>query len=352
MRDVKEIGGEFEFNYFNHIGQKKINIPNTFHFKNSSTFSLLDSGRSAIKQALLQIRNGKRNHYLLPSYLCESMVKPFIELGLKIEFYKINSDFSIDLVDLQNRVTSSTCAVLVNNYFSSEHSKEDITVLNSLKKREIIILEDITHQLLNNRIEIGDILVASVRKWFSMPTGGILIYKRDTLVNHNIPEKGSVDIPPIYSQYRAWGFGLKHLYINKVHDIRIKNMFQELFQKAEEILDSNTIHINKMDILSEYFLHSIDVNIITEKRKQNYSILYENLCEVEHISFALGRINNNIVPLGFPILCESRDELKKYLIKHDIYPPVHWALPNCINVNYYNSHYLSNRILTIVFDKL
>jgi len=75
------------------------------------------SGKRAIALALQQMKIGKNDKVLLPAYHCITMVEPVIQTNATPVFYKINSDTSIDLDDIQARLDGSTKLLLVVHYF-------------------------------------------------------------------------------------------------------------------------------------------------------------------------------------------------------------------------------------------
>ena len=63
-------------------------------------------------------------------------------------------------------------------------------------------------------------------------------------------------------------------------------------------------------------------------------------------------IKGDIVPLGFPILSDNRDEIIEELKKKKIFCPIHWKLPSDVDKKeFHDSWRVSNRILTIPITK-
>ena len=77
------------------------------------------------------------------------------------------------------------------------------------------------------------------------------------------------------------------------------------------------------------------------KRRKNYNYLYEKLSKIEEIKVPF-KLEEGIVPFGFVILTEKRDELYKYCINQNIYCNIHWR--DTINK-------LSDFIITIPCDQ-
>jgi dTDP-4-amino-4,6-dideoxygalactose transaminase len=81
------------------------------------------------------------------------------------------------------------------------------------------------------------------------------------------------------------------------------------------------------------------------QRISNFNFLFSELERVSLIKDMKGS-----APLGFPIVLERRDEVRSALFKHNIYPPIHWAIQGVVPVQYKESHELSRRVMTIPCD--
>ncbi|WP_347835073.1 DegT/DnrJ/EryC1/StrS family aminotransferase [Gracilibacillus sp. JCM 18860] len=357
MNTINEIGGEFDLDYISLM--KKANSPSLFYLNelfslSERKYKLVNTGRSAIKAVISLIQDNNKKHILLPSYLCASMVKPFLEMNVVVEFYKINKDFSINLDDLESRINENTRAIFVNNYFNiSINEKTKKKILDLKSNNDLILIEDITHTLLNRRRkDFGDVLIGSIRKWFALPSGGIIISN-----NKNIDlEEFSLmsDMQSTFHQYRILGQVLKNTYVHEIEQPKLKEKFMQLFKDAENDLDDNEIKVTKIDNYSQNILQRIDIKEIRDARIRNFKILYEGLKGLNDSIKMVGEQLSNvddIVPLGFPVLSSNREGLKLHLIKNKIYPPIHWELPSYINKEIYTKSYdLSENILTIPCD--
>jgi dTDP-4-amino-4,6-dideoxygalactose transaminase len=60
---------------------------------------------------------------------------------------------------------------------------------------------------------------------------------------------------------------------------------------------------------------------------------------------------DGVCPLGFPVKCTERNKLKERLISQQIYPPIHWTLPQHITEHFPELQKLSSSILTIPCDQ-
>jgi dTDP-4-amino-4,6-dideoxygalactose transaminase len=102
------------------------------------------SGKRAIALALQQMKIGKNDKVLgkndkvlLPAYHCIAMVEPLIQAKATPVFYKINSDTSVDLDDIQARLDGFTKLLIVVNYFGFPQNLSKIFLLITIPLCEI-----------------------------------------------------------------------------------------------------------------------------------------------------------------------------------------------------------------------
>ena len=112
-----------------------------------------------------------RNHpqvkrVLLPTYTCQTVCDPFVELGWDIDTYLIDEKLRIDSQDLRERVNDFKPAVLVvHPFYGTTFNQEEITVLEEIKKQGVIVVADYTQSVYcKEHLYFADYVVASLRK--------------------------------------------------------------------------------------------------------------------------------------------------------------------------------------------
>ena len=275
------------------------------------------SGRSAIEIAIRNIvAERKVRTAYLPSYCCVSMVQPFIDHGIKVKFYDVSyrdGRFRCDVSAIRD-----DSIVLVMNYFGF-HAEDTHRVIESLPQSTVVI-EDITHSLLseNSYSRRSDYLVAALRKWFAIPTGGwvgkktgILQIKPDMESNHTVEGK-------------IKGMMEKAAYMNG--EIAEKDGFLDLQTKFE----TDLIHVDpmlKIDDTSLRIVTGTDVQAVAERRRKNVEMLRSGLKDLDGGVLEMPDVDLTVdTPLFLPVLMktEDRDDLRRYLIERGIYLPIHW----------------------------
>src|SRR5699024_1422984 len=258
-----------------------------------------------------------------------SMLSSFIKHGIDITYY----DVSINSNGLTYHIDYSQDVDLffAMSYFGVEHSMDE--VIKKFKSLGTIILEDITHRLLSeiSFSKYADYGVASLRKWFAIPTGRLLVSK----TNINIKPNKKSDIF-VQDQIKAMELKTSYLNENKVEKEAFFKLYNRLNQEIQEI-----DYLFKIDKTSEQILHKLDVNNIKQIRKENARIMYENLRQYSLINMLQETVDlSQMTPLYVPIIVQSkeiRDKLVKHLSDNQIYSPVHWPKPTEINLNNRNN---------------
>ncbi len=175
------IGGEPFYSPFKLISLPKNNIRNYFLERfPGKHLTYTYGGYYSLRVILQHLKLSKDEKVLLPSYMCPTILYPFKELGILYEFYKVNNNLQIDLVDLSNRVDDKAKVVFFINYFRFKQSDEVITALLKLKENGIIIIQDVVQDFyVQNSDLIGNYAFMSFRKFF--PCEGSIIISQDKI---------------------------------------------------------------------------------------------------------------------------------------------------------------------------
>lgn len=281
-----------------------------------SDSSFTFSGRNAIEIALKDAMENKRIKVAyVPSYCCVSMLQPFIDNGVTFDFYEVRFENGKIIYDID---ANKKCdLILFMRYFGLKYRGLDESI-SRLKTAGTIVVEDLTHSIMDEEpyLPYSDYLVASLRKWFAIPTGGWvgklsgeMTIKPNQDSNNTISEK-------------IVGMDMKYRYLLG------ENISKEEYLKINSKFDNDLIHVDRMlkiDDVSLRILENTDTKMLIEQRRRNAKILKESLTNISCI--ALPDIDFEItVPLFYPIFLEKedRDSLRKHLIKNGMYCPIHW----------------------------
>ena len=276
------------------------------------------SGRAAIALALNDAKMTKRiATAYIPSYCCLSMLQPFIDLGIKYEFYDVC--FDGNKITYQLDENKHFDLLLIMKYFGTEVDNYN-SIIEKMKKKGTVIIEDITHTVLNENpgSNEADYCVASLRKWFPIPAGGIIL-----------KNAGKLNIKPDMDSNHAADVKIEAMQ-EKFEYITGKSRNKDSYLQKFSTFEQDLIQLNiflKIDDKSLRVLENVDINETKKRRKENASILYNRLKDVTGLQFLNpGYDSQNETPLFVPVMLpdEKRDKLRKYLISKGVYCPVHW----------------------------
>lgn len=291
------------------IGSEYWDIPLTdkktkFQFPEDTVWYL--SGRSALNAILDDIcKNRNIKSAALPSWCCDSMIKPFLIHGLTVNFYSVYLDKDNHLI--QEIESAKSDVILVLDYFGFHNCPQF--------KTEAIVIRDITHSVFIELKYNADYVFGSLRKWTGFYTGGFA-WSNISKMKNDYEKADKLE----YCSLRKQAMEKKAQYINaNVGD----KSFLALFSKAEEWLDKNIDIYGSSDRDLSLF-HKLDISTICEQRKRNAQYLLNRLGQ---LSFAT-QLSDDECPLFVPIFLENnkRNNLRKHLIEKSIYCPIHWGI--------------------------
>ena len=309
---MKEIGSEFS-NY---------DLNQSLNFKvplDLVDYTFTFSGRTAISVILKNIPNIKKA--LLPSYCCDSIIDPFRKANIKIYFYDVNyvNGLNVD-IDIPDDID----LIFWCNYFGYKHVMPNF---NNFIMNGGIIIEDITHSLFSSQQYNlqSQYLVASLRKWGPLLSGGFCASTKNALKNK--PRK---EPPTVFINKKKEAMMLKEQYL-KNYSYKKKEIFLSLFNECNQWLSNNYMDLT-IDSFSKKILFSKKDNSIKLQRVSNAIYLQNNLKNHPDIK-PIFNDEEIDCPLFVPVVVKNgkRDFYRKKLIENNIYCPVHWPHPhaNC-----------------------
>lgn len=259
------------------------------------------SGRSALQAIIKDL--GETRSVSLPSWCCDSMIKPFVDAGLEVRYYPVYwsggqliQEWSFD------------CDVLfLINYFGYTGAIPDLSGFKGT------VIRDVTHSIFSTTYSDADYYFGSLRKWCGVWTGGYAWAKDGHRVKPGI-EDGSG-----YVSLREKAMQQKAEYIGGQREDK---GYLQIFDEAEELLENiGSLPAADRDI---QIAKTLDIEIIKNRRRANAWVL--RAIFPDWLIFP--KLSSNDVPMFVPVLVPGgkRNELRRYLIKNQIYCPVHWPV--------------------------
>ena len=262
------------------------------------------SGRHALRAIVQDLP--KIESIALPSWCCDSMIKPFVDAGIKVRFYPV---FYKD--GFSQKFDRNCDALFVMDYFG--YVPEPIIHDNYTG----IIIRDVTHSIFSSPNKDADYYFGSLRKWCGVWTGGFAWgekLKTPRITNDE------------YVSLRQLAMEEKCRYIT--HAVGSKENYLSIFAHAEEMLDNEGLFAGDPNDI-EAAKH-LDIASIKYQRRENARILMEAFPEM----LIFGKLHEDDCPLFVPIRLphDLRNKLRAHLIERSIYCPIHWPLTQLHNV--------------------
>jgi len=150
---------------------------------------------------------------LLPEYICDVVLYPLDQLGIKYYYYPVNDSLEPKWELMPNLVDEHTKAIMMVHYFGQP---QDIIAFQTFcDKHKLLLIEDNAHGHggVFNGIPLGnfgDIGISSPRKNLNCYTGGELYLKNDKLfILPDLPNY-SVSIPRMIRRFISSNSALKY----------------------------------------------------------------------------------------------------------------------------------------------
>ena len=284
------------------IGSEFWDVPTTDRQNNlfpESTQWFL-SGRSALTAIIRDIKSKKKVHTVaMPSWCCDSMIKPFINAGLEVHLYPVYYDESL------TQAVNLNCDVLfLMDYFGYTGKQPNLSGYIG------VAIRDVTHSLFSHQYKDAQYYFGSLRKWCGVKTGGYAWGER----------LGEGEIDEKFTTLRTSAMQKKAKYINGETEDK---GYLKIYEEAEEYLDDlDGVYCPLQSDVNE--AKHLDTAYVRNQRRKNAGVLMDAL--KSHLIFPT--FSKEDCPMFVPILVPNgkRDELRRYLINHDIYCPIHWPV--------------------------
>ncbi len=289
------------------------------------------SGRSALRAIISELKGC--HSVAMPSWCCDSMIKPFTDAGIQVLFYPVWFQDGI-----RQEIDLSCDALLIMDYFGYRRESPELDGYHG------VVIRDLTHSVFCGEYTDADYYFGSLRKWCGFWTGGFAWSKSG---KHFFVED---DEESDYVHIRKTAMEQKKDYIQRQTEeagrINLNKDFLKLFESAEERLENTGVYsAADRDVL---LTDKLDVKQIREKRRENATVLMGALSE----NLMFPTMQESDCPLFVPVMIGDgkRDRLKKYLISKQIYCPVHWPISELHRLEY-NTKAIYENELSLVCDQ-
>ena len=289
------------------------------------------SGRGALHAIIRELTD--RHTVAMPSWCCDSMIKPFTDAGFNVRFYPVYWQDS-----LVQEISLDCDVLFLMDYFGYTSAAPDLSGYSG------IVIRDVTHSIFSSSCCDADYYFGSLRKWCGVWTGGYA-WTKD---GHGLSCEQGDDLG--YITLREQAMQLKNCYINRYPDsngrLVTDKRYLRLFGEAEEKLDMLGCQpAAERDVSLARFLNE---DVIRARRRENARVLMDAFPDW----LIFKELNESDCPLFVPVFVPEgrRNDLRKYLIQNEIYCPVHWPVSTYHKLTE-REQYLYENELSLVCDQ-
>lgn len=318
---MKEIGSEF-WNIPTQSEENQI-------FPSSTQYYL--AGRCALQAIIKELKNV--HTVAMPSWCCDSMVKPFVDAGIEVHFYPVYFDNG-----LVQEIDKFCDALFLMDYFGYKTSAPDLADYHGT------VIRDVTHSIFSATYSDADYYFGSLRKWCGVWTGGYA-WASDF---HKLPLDDNDDRG--YIGLRQQAMEQKARYIRGLTDPKTgkepDKSYLLFFEKAEELLEHiGTAPAAFRDIEAAKYLNT---EKLKATRRQNSRILMDAFQDW----LIFSSLGEEDCPMFVPVLVPDgkRNALRRFLIQQMIYCPVHWPVSEYHRLDE-RERYIYENELSLVCDQ-
>lgn len=314
-KKIFEIGSEYDWD--SNIPFLKDEKNDFYNSISKQNVLFLRSGRDAIRYVARVCKNTHKT-VLMPSLMCSCVPQQFEEEGYRVVYYKVNSDFTADIDDIKKKIKHNDILFFMN-YFGQKFIEEEQLQKLKDENEDVILVEDITHDFLKRRTEQfkWDYTVCSIRKWFAIPDGGMVI-GREQLQMIEIENNNH------FAKLRESAMKQKNSYFS-TGITEEKDKFRNMLAESNDYID-NIDNVAGMQDISKNIVFSIDLKSMYEDRKKNVMKLHDEIKNIEGIKPLVEKPEEST--LYYPIIVEeSQSKLQSYMAMKSVYMPVIWPVP-------------------------
>jgi hypothetical protein len=292
------------------------------------------SARYALAAALNVLNFSLSQAILMPSYNCWVEVEPVVRHAVKIDWYRVKTDFSIDENDLVGRIRPETAAIFVIHYLGFPQRLEKIKKICT--ERGIVLIEDCAHALLSSDGEVplgstGDMAIFSLRKTLPLPDGGCLLinnpaltYKRSESIRPNrlatyyvLSEMlcgGSTGVVQGSGFLNQSAYTL-NLSMARLARFGLRGMHKAFRDRGEYLMypSGNTFRGEVKDWgmskISTAIIDGTEFSDIKMRRRANFSYLLERMGADGRFELPIRSLPDGVCPLLFPVIVNERDKV-------------------------------------------
>lgn len=335
---MKEYGSNFELSYTPGEGNKCV-------LRDNDNIFYLRSARECLLLIGQIVSNKGIDTVFIPALCCVSMVQAFIQIGMKVVYYRLDSHLRIDYDYLDINFRSNSLLLLIKYHGMNTYESDAIKHIVS-KYNNIQIVQDCTQHIFTDDLydDLADYHIGSLRKWIAIPDGAFLFSRnavnlKDAVVKSDNDEFVRVAYEAMVEKTEYLMSGCKEL----------KKQYREKNAYCMNYLREKIIPTELSFIAKNIISNDIDFQDVIYQRRNNYNILHDAICKrhPDILRFTVGQE----CPLCFPLFVNNRNNIQMILAEKGVFCQVLWPLPEAARIICNNSLNYSEHTLAIPCDQ-
>lgn len=280
----------------------------------------------SLKVIIANVKCTKDEYFLLPSYLCPSILLPFKECFVRYKFYNVDENLRPEIEEIVGHIGKGMKAVLFIDYFGYPQKKHLLQLVEMLQIRSVEVIQDTVQSWINNQKQLyGDFCFNSFRK-YTPYEGSVILSKKPLKFKQGFKKLSRFLVHKRYAQilrfyHQKYGWFKPDTFL---HHIEESN--KSYHQKG----------IAGLPKLNRFMLDKFDFYSTGEERKE----IYKALLDMGLFTPLIICSDPDVIPLGLAIKTENRDEVKFELMKRNIFCPIHWLLSPEIEYEKYKTSWI------------
>jgi dTDP-4-amino-4,6-dideoxygalactose transaminase len=292
-----------------------------------------NSGRVCLYEILKAIDLKMGDEVILQAFTCVVVPDAIIAFGGKPVYADITGNITIDIDDMEKKISKKTKAIIVQHTFGipAEMNK----IIRIARKYKLFVIEDVAHTI-GATYEgkklgtLGDISFFSFGrdKAFSSVFGGMIITDNKVLGERIIATQKEIPFPSIFWIVQQLLHPIAFSYILPLYDRFFLGKILIIFLQRIKILSLPVSKEEKQgkfsidnikrfpNALAFLVFHQLEKIDAYNERRKNIASIYMKVCSVLKIQFP----KTDAIPLlRFPVFVHNAEEMKKYFRKNNVY---------------------------------
>ncbi|MCL5010534.1 MAG: aminotransferase class I/II-fold pyridoxal phosphate-dependent enzyme [Patescibacteria group bacterium] len=290
-----------------------------------------NSGRASLFAILKALGINKNDEVIMQAFTCAVVANAIIAAGARPVYVDVDKSLTIDVSDLEEKITKKTKAIIVQHTFAIPSDMDKINKL--AKKNKICVIEDSAHAIgaFYNHKKLGTLADAAFfsfgrDKAFSSVFGGMAVTKNKELGRRIREYQKKMAKPSFFWTMQQLFHPVAFFFILPFYDILyLGKIMLVIFQKtrllsfpvSKEEKRGSFLNAKKLpNALAFLALSQLKRLRKFNKHREEIAEVYKNGLDTKAIDFPS---KDRIPFLRFPILLDNRDGLIDFLRAKNIY---------------------------------